>query len=164
MYQIVNPHLATVGCECHRVQSLVQLHIGRFVVEFSCSVATLVRKPQLGTFGNIVTYHNVDNIAAIGIDTCGVIHITVGIDAQVACNLVLNTIGLVHLHAELLGIVAAPGIGHSPQAVVCIVVAIGAVGRCHGCLGPVTAIDLVDHSLQAQWEGLIRFAVLSCRK
>ena len=144
---IVNPHLATIGCKSHPVQTLVQLCIGRVVVVLCRSIATLVRKPKLGTLGDITINHNVDDIAVVCIDTGRVVHITVSVDAQVACHLTLDAVGLVHLHAELLGILTVPSIRYCPQAVVCIVISVGTVGRRHGCLFPVTAIDFVDHSL-----------------
>ena len=108
----------------------------------------LVCHPKLGTFGNVAFDHYIDGFTGIGIDTCGVVHITVGVDAQIAGYLALNTVGFVHLHTELLGIFVPPSILNGPQVVIVIIIPVGARGRGYGSFAPFIITHLLHHIFQ----------------
>ena len=153
--KVVNPHLTTVRCECYPIQALVQLCIIPVCIIVSCTIAFLMRQRQLGTLSNVAFDHNVYDIATICIDTGRVVHITVCIETQVACNLAFDTVRLIHLDTETLCIVAAPSICNLPQTVVCIIVSVRTVSRCYCCFSPVITTDLFHHLSESCWQCLI---------
>ena len=106
--------MTAVGKIRNNIQTLLQLRIGYIVVIICCTVANLVSNPQFSAVFYFAFYHNVDCLVAVGIDTGGVVHITVSIKAEEACYLALDTVRLVHLHTELLGIVSVPLIRDVP--------------------------------------------------
>ena len=139
MHHIINPQYAGIAEIWDHIQALVQLRVGNVIILLCCTKTGLMSHPKLGTRGNLTLNHNVNRLTSVRIDTGWVIHIAVCIDAQIACNLALNTVRLIHLHTETLGIVVRPAL-----------LTVDGIG-----LAPVAVPYLQDHRLQCSRESLV---------
>ena len=139
VHHIVDPQGTCIVEIRNHIQTLVQLGIGRVIIVIGCTKACLIGNPEFCTFLNLTLYHNVHGFTGIGIKSGRVVHVTMCIDAQVACNLTLDTVGLIHLHTELLGVVTTP-----------LWLAADSIG-----LAPVIVLYLEHHSLQHSRESLV---------
>ena len=137
MNNIVYPQSATVVKVRHYIQALFELEMCIVIIKGCGAKACLMSYPEFCTVGYIAIDHNIDGFTGVCIDTCGVIHITVCVNTEVACYFILYAIGLVHLHTETFGIVVRPALFPCD----CV------------SFAPVATFYLEHHSLQHRREG-----------
>ena len=113
MHQIVDVQCIAIRCrEGHQIESLFQAHtVGVAVVVVGhLAVSVDPAGPQLGTLLDLSLHHDIGYLAVVGIESCGIVHIGMGIVAKPTGNFTSYTIRLDELYAELLGIVAIPSL------------------------------------------------------
>ena len=106
MYNVVHVDCVAVAAEGNDVETLVELY-ARVVVGYK-AVSGNAAEPELGTVLNIAVYNYIKVLTVVARETCGVVHIDVGVYTESVGHLTCNTVGLDRLHAEALSVLAVP--------------------------------------------------------